>query len=98
VVGVIKHALTNEQVRGPVNTVAPQPVTNAEFAKAMGRVLSRPALLPMPGFALRLALGKEMAEALLLGGARVEPARLKATGYQFAYPELDGALRHVLKG
>ena len=97
VVGIIKHALNNEQVRGPVNTVAPAPVTNAEFAKAMGHVLTRPALLPMPAFALRLALGREMADALLLGGARVEPARLKATGYQFAYPELEGALRHVLK-
>jgi NAD dependent epimerase/dehydratase family enzyme len=52
----------------------------------------------MPAFALRLALGKEMADSLLLGGARVEPARLQATGYQFAYPELEGALRHVLKG
>ncbi|MCA1632296.1 MAG: TIGR01777 family oxidoreductase [Acidobacteria bacterium] len=97
VVGIIKHALNEEQVRGPVNTVAPAPVTNAEFTKAMGRVLSRPALLPMPAFALRLALGREMADSLLLGGARVEPARLKATGYQFAYPELEGALRHVLK-
>ncbi|MBA3241750.1 MAG: TIGR01777 family protein, partial [Acidobacteria bacterium] len=97
VVGIIEHALKDEQVRGPVNTVAPAPVTNAEFAKAMGHVLTRPALLPMPAFALRLALGREMADALLLGGARVEPARLKATGYQFAYPELEGALRHVLK-
>ena len=97
VVGIIEHALKDEQVRGPVNTVAPAPVTNAEFAKAMGHVLSRPALLPMPAFALRLALGREMADALLLGGARVEPARLKATGYQFAYPDLEGALRHVLK-
>ena len=98
VVGIIKHALTHEEVRGPVNTVAPQPVTNAEFAKALGRALNRPAVLPTPAFALRLALGREMADALLLGGARVEPARLKATGYQFAYPELEGALRHVLKG
>ena len=98
VVGIIKHALTHEEVRGPVNTVAPHPVTNAEFVKALGRALNRPAVLPMPAFALRLALGKEMADSLLLGGARVEPARLKATGYQFAYPELDGALRHVLKG
>jgi uncharacterized protein (TIGR01777 family) len=98
VVGIIRHALLNEQVRGPVNTVAPQPATNEEFTKALGRVLNRPTVLPMPAFALRLALGKEMADAILLGGARVEPARLKATGYRFAYPELEGALRHVLKG
>lgn len=98
VVGIIRHALTHEEVRGPVNTVAPQPVTNAEFVKALGRALNRPAVLPMPAFALRLALGRGMADSLLLGGARVEPARLKATGYQFAYPELEGALRHVLAG
>jgi uncharacterized protein (TIGR01777 family) len=98
VVGIIKHALDDEQVRGPVNTVAPHPATNDEFTKALGRALNRPALLPMPAFALRLALGREMADALLLGGARVEPARLKATGYRFLYPELEGALRHVLKG
>ncbi|HEU4598061.1 MAG TPA: TIGR01777 family oxidoreductase [Pyrinomonadaceae bacterium] len=98
VVGIIKHALAHEEVRGPVNTVAPQPATNAEFVKALGRALNRPAVLPMPAFALRLALGKEMADSLLLTSARVEPARLKATGYHFAHPELEGALRHVLKG
>ncbi len=81
---------------GPVNTVAPQPLTNHDFTKTIGRVLGRPTLLPMPGFALRLALG-EMADALLLSSARVEPARLQATGYQFKYPQLEGALRHLLR-
>jgi uncharacterized protein (TIGR01777 family) len=94
-VGMIEHALTDENLSGPVNAVAPQPVTNSEFAKTMGRVLGRPALLPMPAFALRFALG-EMADALLLSSARVAPARLQAAGYQFKYPQLEGALRHVL--
>lgn len=95
VVGVIKHALVNEQVRGPVNTVSPNPVTNGEFTKALGHVLNRPTLFPVPAFAARLAFG-EMADALLLSGSRVEPAQLKATHYEFAYPELESALRHVL--
>ena len=96
-VGMIEYALTNENLTGPVNAVAPEPVTNSVFAKTLGRVLSRPALLPMPAFALRLTLGREMADALLLGSTRVEPARLKATGYQFKHPQLEGALRHALK-
>ncbi|HVF57196.1 MAG TPA: TIGR01777 family oxidoreductase [Pyrinomonadaceae bacterium] len=95
VIGIIRHALTNEAVRGPVNTVAPAPVTNGEFTKTLGRVLGRPTFFTVPAFAARLAFG-EMADALLLSSARVEPAQLKATGYRFAYPELEGALRHVL--
>ena len=94
-VGAIYHALMQEDVRGPVNVVAPRPVTNAEFTKTLGQVLSRPTLLPAPVFALRLAFG-EMADALLLSSMRVEPQRLKETGYSFQHPELEGALRHVL--
>jgi uncharacterized protein (TIGR01777 family) len=96
-VGMIEYALANENLSGPVNAVAPQAVTNSEFAQTMGRVLSRPAILPMPAFALRLTLGREMAQALLLSSARVEPAKLKAAGYQFKHPQLEGALRHVLQ-
>ena len=96
VLGVIKHALADERLRGPVNTVAPAPVRNAEFTKALGRVLGRPTVLPMPAFAVRLAFG-EMGEALLLAGQRVVPKRLEETGYRFAYPDLEGALRHALK-
>jgi uncharacterized protein (TIGR01777 family) len=96
VIGVIYYALTNEALHGPVNVVAPQAVTNLEFTKAMGQVLSRPTLFPAPAFALRLAFG-EMADALLLSSARVEPLRLKESGYEFQYPELEGALRHLLK-
>jgi uncharacterized protein (TIGR01777 family) len=95
-VGAIYHALTIEAVHGPVNVVAPHPVTNREFTKTLGEILSRPTLLPAPAFALRLAFG-EMADALLLSSMRVEPLRLKESGYAFEYPEPEGALRHLLK-
>jgi len=91
---IFKFALETS-LRGPVNMVAPNPVTNLEFVKALGRVLSRPALLPLPGFALRVLLG-EMADSLLLSSARVEPGQLAAAGYRFKYPDLERALRHVL--
>jgi uncharacterized protein len=92
---VIKYAI-HTTLSGPVNVVAPDPVKNRDFARALGRVLSRPALFPTPGFILRILLG-EMADALLLSSARVEPARLKAAGYSYKYPDLEGALRHVLQ-
>lgn len=95
VIGVIAHALSTTSVQGPVNVTAPAPVTNREFTATLGRVLHRPTLLPTPAFALRLALG-EMADGLLLSGARVEPRRLLASHYQFRYPELEGGLRHLL--
>jgi uncharacterized protein len=94
-VGAICHALTTETLEGMVNIVAPQAVTNREFTTTLGRVLGRPTILPVPAFALRLALG-EMADEALLSSARVEPARLAGTGYIFRYPNLEGALRHVL--
>jgi uncharacterized protein (TIGR01777 family) len=97
VVGIIEHALTNESLSGPVNTVAPNPVTNAEFTKKLGAAISRPTIFPIPAFALRLAFGGEMADSTLLSSARVEPQRLKPSGYKFLYPTLDEALRHVLK-
>lgn len=96
VVGVIQHALATESLRGPVNTVAPKPVTNREFTKTLGCVLGRPMLFPMPAFAARLAFG-EVADALLLASQRVEPAKLLASGYKFQFPELEGALRHLLR-
>jgi uncharacterized protein (TIGR01777 family) len=95
VVGAAHHALVTDTLQGPVNAVAPYPVTNREFTKTLGRVLRRPTFLPMPAFAARLALG-EMADALLLASTRVEPKRLLATGYSFRYSELEDALRHVL--
>jgi len=95
-IGVIRHLLITDTLTGAVNAVAPRPVTNLEFTKSLGRVLSRPTVMPLPAFAATLALG-EMAEELLLGSARVEPLRLLASGYKFRHPELEEALRHVLR-
>lgn len=95
VIAAIYHALSNEVLRGPVNAVAPNPVTNREFTHTLGRVLSRPTLFPMPAFAARLAFG-EMADELLLASQRVAPARLVETGFIFRYPMLEDALRHLL--
>jgi uncharacterized protein (TIGR01777 family) len=94
--GIIQHALAREDLRGPFNAVSPNPVTNLEFTKTLGKVLGRPTIFPMPEFAARLAFG-EMADALLLSSARVEPKRLLASGYAFRYPTLEGALRHLLR-
>jgi len=95
VAGAVAHALMTDTLHGPVNAVAPFPVTNREFTKTLGRVLGRPTVFPLPAFGARLAFG-EMADALLLASTRVEPKRLLATQYGFRYPELDGALRHLL--
>jgi uncharacterized protein (TIGR01777 family) len=95
VVGAILHALTDDSVEGPVNVVSPNPLTNAEYTRVLGKVLNRPTIFPLPAPVARLALG-EVADALLLASQRVEPAKLKDTGYAFRYPELEGALRHLL--
>lgn len=96
VIGALELALMNDSLRGAVNYVAPNPVTNAEFTKALGHALHRPTLLPVPAFGVRLLFG-EMGEALLLGGQRVEPAKLNEADYKFKYVELDSALRHLLE-
>jgi uncharacterized protein (TIGR01777 family) len=92
---IILFASTAETLNGPVNAVAPNPVTNLVFTKTLGRVLGRPAIFPMPAFVVRLAFG-EMGKELLLASARIRPARLLSAGYQFRFPELEGALRHLL--
>lgn len=94
-IGATKHALVTETLSGPVNVVSPQPVTNQEFTRTIGHVLSRPTLFSVPAFAARLAFG-EMADAALLASARVEPQRLIQTGYRFQNPDLEKALRHLL--
>lgn len=91
----IEHVLATESLRGPVNLVTPNAVTNRQFTKTLGKVLGRPTILPMPAAAARLAFG-EMADALFLGSARVVPQRLVESGYTFRYPELEAALRHLL--
>jgi len=96
VASTIHFALTHDSLRGPVNSVAPNAVTNRDFTQTLGRVLSRPTLFPMPAFVARLAFG-EMADALLLASTRVEPARLLETGFTFRYPDLESALRYLLE-
>lgn len=95
VVGIIQHAMVDDALSGPINAVAPQMVTNREFTKTLGKVLQRPTILPAPAFALRMAFG-EMADALLLSSERVIPQKLINAGFQFAHPELETTLRHML--
>ncbi len=95
VVAAFLQLVERDDLAGPVNVVAPEPVTNAVFTKTLGRVIGRPTVAPAPAFALRLAFG-EMADAALLSSTRVKPERLLASGYLFRFPELEGALRHVL--
>jgi hypothetical protein len=94
VVGVIQHLLARSDLVGPVNVSSPEPVTNAELTKTLGRVLGRPTIVPVPAFALRIAFG-EVADALL-ASTRMRPERLLATAYRFRFPELEEALRDLL--
>lgn len=94
-VGAIEHCLAGDQLSGPVNAVAPSPVTNREFTRTLGKVLARPTLFPVPAIIARLSFG-EMADELLLASTRVEPRSLLSAGYAFRFPELEGALRHLL--
>jgi uncharacterized protein len=96
VVGAVLHALTTNSVEGPVNVGSPNPLTNAAYTRVLGEVLNRPTIFPLPAPVARLALG-EVADALLLASQRIEPARLRETGYEFRYPELGNALRHLLE-
>ena len=96
VINALKFLLLDSAVRGPVNVVAPNPVTNAEFTTALGRVLSRPTFLPVPAFGARLAFG-ELADALLLSSQRVDPAVLTERGFAPYWPRLEPALQHLLQ-
>jgi uncharacterized protein (TIGR01777 family) len=93
-VDLVRFAIANGAVVGPLNASAPQPVTNREFAKALGRAMHRPAFMPAPGFALKLLLG-EMADALLLSGQRAVPAKAQRLGFKFRYEALDAALANL---
>lgn len=95
-VGLILWAIDSQAVSGPINATAPFPVTNRELTKQLGRALRRPALLPLPGFALDIVLGSEFA-ATVKGGQRVLPVRALKRGYEFRHPELEGALRDLLR-
>jgi hypothetical protein len=94
-IGILRHALTEDRLRGPLNAVAPNPVRNAEFTTVLAHVLHRLASFPAPAFALKLALG-EMAGPLLLSSQRVLPAMLQRVAYRFQHERLDSALAHVL--
>ena len=94
-INAIVLAINDESIRGPLNVVSPNPVTNEEFTKTLGHVLNRPTALAMPAFAARLAFG-EMADEMLLVSQRVMPKRLNAAGFEFKYPGLESALRHYL--
>jgi uncharacterized protein (TIGR01777 family) len=89
--------LLEKDIRGPVNLTAPNPVTNREFTRILGAVLSRPARLPVPRFGPRLLLGSELADALLFSSARVQPAVLESSGFAFSHSDLEVGLRHMLK-
>jgi uncharacterized protein (TIGR01777 family) len=94
-VGILLWALDNPEVSGVINATAPNPVTNRELSKTLGRVLGRPALMPVPGAALNLLYGREFGETLK-GGQRVIPRRTADLGYSFRHPELEEALRDLL--
>jgi uncharacterized protein (TIGR01777 family) len=96
-VGAIHHILKSDLLQGPVNMVAPKPVTNAEFARALASILSRPAIFPVPAFVVKLAFG-EMGETVLLGSQRVEPTQLVMSGYPFRFSSLRASLESLLKG
>jgi uncharacterized protein (TIGR01777 family) len=96
VIAAIEWAIERHDARGVYNVTSPEPVRNADFTQTLGRVLRRPAFMPAPAFALRLALG-EMADEALLNGQRVVPARTVAEGFRFAWPALEASLRNALR-
>ncbi|HRE08463.1 MAG TPA: DUF1731 domain-containing protein, partial [Opitutaceae bacterium] len=93
--GAIQHAIATPSMRGPYNLVAPEPVRNADFARTLASVLSRPGFLPTPAWVLRTVFG-QMAEETVLASQRAVPRRLLEAGYDFRHPDLETALRHVL--
>jgi uncharacterized protein (TIGR01777 family) len=95
-VGAIQHALQMESMTGPVNMVAPNPVRNAEFTKVLASVLARPAIFPVPGFPLALAFGRMAADELFLSSQRVEPGKLKGSGYGFRFGDLRMTLESLV--
>jgi uncharacterized protein (TIGR01777 family) len=95
VIAFIEWAIDNERVRGVYNVTSPQPVTNRDFGRTLGRVLHRPSFMPTPGFALKLVFG-EMADETLLSGQRVVPARAAGEGFAFRYPTLEASLQHAV--
>lgn len=96
-VAALRFALENSKIEGPMNVISPNPVSNRTFAQTLAGVLRRPAVMPLPAFALKMALGKEAANETLLASQRAIPEKLQANGFVFQQPELEGALREILK-
>lgn len=94
-VEIINHIIHNEDLRGPINLVSPNPVTNYDFTKKLGEIIRRPTILPLPPFLAEIIFG-EMAKELLLASTRVRPGKLQKSGYNFKYPTLEMALRDLL--
>src|SRR6478672_1468421 len=94
-VAVINYVIENENIRGAVNSVSPNPVTNEEFTKTLGDVLYRPTFIPLPEFAVSMVFG-EMGDALLLASTKVVPKRLEDAGFEFKYPQLKPAIEHAV--
>jgi uncharacterized protein (TIGR01777 family) len=95
-VRAIEFVIENEKLAGPINTVSPHPVTNGEFTKTLGHILHRPTIFSMPSFVVRLLFG-ELGKEALLSSQRVEPKKLEEAGFQYDYPDLEAALRHLLE-
>lgn len=94
-VRLIQFLINNDRMSGPVNATAPEPVTNQEFTKALGKVLNRPTFIPVPGFGVKLLFG-EMGERLLLEGCKVLPKKISDGGFKFSFPEVEAALKDIL--
>jgi len=97
VLRAVEWAIDNASARGIYNVSAPNPVRNREFARAIGRAIHRPAILPVPAFALRLLFGRGLADEALLGGQRAVPSRLQREGFTFRYPTLEESLLHIFE-
>ena len=95
IVGIIRFAVENETVKGPINGTAPKPVTNKVFSKTLGKSLKRPAIFPMPAFVVKMLFG-QMGEELLLSGKRVVPEKIVEAGYEFKYSQLEKALKDIV--
>jgi NAD dependent epimerase/dehydratase family enzyme len=95
-IAVINYVIENENIRGAVNAVSPNPVTNQEFTKTLGEVLYRPTFLPLPEFAVSMIFG-EMGDALLLASTKVMPKRLEDAGFEYEYPDLKAAIQHAVE-
>ena len=94
-IGSVYHAMNDENLSGPINLVAPNPVTNQELTRTLAKVISRPALFTIPAWLIKLVFG-EMGKEVLLASTRVKPEKIMASGYCFRHPDLEGALRYLL--